>query len=120
MKIPYSICPVCKKTGFKYKKYCSRKCYFKHNTGKNHWFWKGGIKTRPDGYLRDSRTDKYIHRIVMEKHLGRELKSTEHIHHIDGNPKNNKIKNLLLVTNSEHRKIENIKAKRGTNGRYSK
>lgn len=105
---------------YKEKKYCSQRCYWDNNTKENHWLWKGGFKTRPDGYIRDSKTDRYVHRIVMEKHLGRELLSSEHIHHIDGNPKNNLIENLLLVSNSQHRKIEDKYAKRDKNGRYTK
>jgi hypothetical protein len=111
----------CKRVSdFKAKKYCSRQCYFKDNTGVNHWFWKGGVKTRPDGYIRDSKTDKYIHRIVMENYLGRELLNTEHIHHIDGNPKNNNIDNLMVLSNSEHRKLESQIAKRNNTGQYAK
>lgn len=45
------------------------------------------------------------HRVVMEKHLGRNLSSDEVIHHIDGNSSNNHIGNLLVVTQSEHVKI---------------
>ena len=92
-------------TDFRDKKYCSRLCYGKDNRGENNCSWKGGFKTRPDGYIRDSRTDKYIHRIVMEKFLGRKLKTEENIHHKDGNPKNNNIDNLEILTNSEHRKL---------------
>lgn len=91
---------------YKQKKFCSQVCYFKYNKGSNHFGWRGGVKTRPDGYLRDGKTDKYIHRLVMEKHLGRKLKTEEHIHHIDGNPKNNNINNLKIMSNSEHRKLE--------------
>jgi hypothetical protein len=44
-----------------------------------------------------------LHRIIMEKYIGRKLKSKEVVHHIDGNPKNNSIKNLKLFKNqSEH------------------
>ena len=35
-----------------------------------------------------------IHRIVMEKKLGRPLKKGEVIHHIDGDNQNNNIDNL--------------------------
>lgn len=105
---------------FKVRKFCNRVCYFKHNTGDNHYYWRGGIKRRPDGYLRDSKTDKYIHRMVMEAYLGRELKAEEHIHHIDGDPSNNDIKNLAMLSNSEHRKLENKTAKRNKYGRYTK
>lgn len=103
---------------FKVKIFCSSGCYHKFNSGKNHWYWKGGVKTRPDGYIRDSKSDRYIHRIVIEKYLGRKLKSSEHVHHIDGNPKNNKITNLQIMTNSEHRKLENKYAKRNKKGQY--
>lgn len=107
-------------SSFKEVKYCSRECFAKSNTGENHWYWKGGVKTRPDGYMRDSKTDRYIHRIVMEEYLGRTLLPNEHVHHIDGNPKNNSTDNLILVSNSQHRKIENKYAPRDKKGRYKK
>jgi hypothetical protein len=42
------------------------------------------------------------HRYVMEQHLGRKLKRTEIVHHIDMNKENNHIDNLWLCTHSEH------------------
>ena len=105
---------------FEARKFCDKTCYWAYNQGDNHYGWKGGVKTRPDGYLRDSKTDRYIHRIVMEKHLNRKLLSEEHIHHIDGNNQNNEVCNLIVVSNSEHRKIENAYAKRNEKGQYSK
>lgn len=56
--------------------------------------------TTPDGrYLR-------LHRWVMEQHLGRPLTSAEHVHHIDGNPNNNDVSNLCILTHGEHARIE--------------
>ena len=45
-----------------------------------------------------------VHRKVMEEFLGRKLKRSEHIHHIDGNKLNNDIHNLELLGESEHHK----------------
>lgn len=60
------------------------------------------------GYIRFNRgpyRNRVLHRVVMEKHLGRRLKSTETVHHIDCNKLNNTIDNLLLMTVSEHKKL---------------
>lgn len=45
---------------------------------------------------------KLKHRLVMEEHIGRSLKSSECVHHRDGNPLNNSISNLVITTQSEH------------------
>lgn len=45
---------------------------------------------------------KLAHRLEMEKHLGRPLESHEHIHHLDGNPLNNSLSNLVLASQSQH------------------
>lgn len=45
------------------------------------------------------------HRYVMEQHLGRKLKDDEIIHHINGDKQDNRIKNLMITTRSEHAKI---------------
>lgn len=42
------------------------------------------------------------HRVVMELHLGRKLKSSEIVHHKDGNRQNNSIDNLVIMSRSEH------------------
>lgn len=46
-----------------------------------------------------------LHRAVMAEHLGRPLRPEEVVHHIDGDPGNNKLSNLMLFpNNAEHRK----------------
>ena len=45
------------------------------------------------------------HRIVMERHLGRVLDPSENIHHLNGDKTDNRIENMIIVSNSEHGKI---------------
>ena len=57
------------------------------------------------GYKRirlDRTTTRDLHRIIMEKHLGRRLSRTEIIHHIDGDRTNNSLDNLEVMTRAAH------------------
>lgn len=71
---------------------------------------------QPAGYFmvtlcRDGKkVQKHIHRLVAETFLPNADPSKE-VHHIDGNPKNNVVKNLVFVTHEEH---FNEEAKCGT------
>lgn len=121
------ICKGCKKefsrtneqaSDWKEKKFCCKKCYWKFNKGKNHALFKNGTKSRPDGYLRNSQTDQYIHREIMENYLGRKLESWENIHHKNGDNTDNRIENLEIRTNSSHRKLEVKNQKRNKLGRF--
>lgn len=45
----------------------------------------------------------YIHRLIASKKIGRPLKSTEFVHHIDGDKTNNDINNLMVFhSNGAH------------------
>ncbi|MFA5378056.1 MAG: HNH endonuclease [Dehalococcoidia bacterium] len=63
----------------------------------------------PSGYIKikDPRRDRYSweHRVIMENHLGRLLTEDEHIHHINGVKTDNRVENLELHSNSDHRKL---------------
>jgi len=76
---------------------------FKGNNNPN---WKGGNRNF-GGYSMLKIDGKYVmaHRLVVEKFLGRKLKRSEIIHHIDSNKVNNLLKNLLLLTNKTHAKL---------------
>lgn len=71
-----------------------------------HPSWRGGRTNTANGYIaiREKRNStKLEHRLVMEKHIGRRLKSHEVVHHIDHDRSNNDISNLMLFkNNSEH------------------
>jgi len=114
-------CPNCKKDFVhpdKRQIFCCKDCYTKHHVGKNHHGFKTGIRVHSDGYLRNSK-DQYLHRLAMENHLGRKLTKDEHIHHVDGNVTNNEITNLVLMSNSEHRKLEYKIAPKNKYGQFT-
>lgn len=92
--------------GFYYRKFSRERMTGKNNPGygKHPWNYKGGTITlsgnRKIKYLDIS--GKKVHRMVMEKNLGRKLTKDEVIHHLDGNGLNNNLSNLVLLTKSEH------------------
>lgn len=45
------------------------------------------------------------HRKIAEELVGRKLNSSEVVHHIDENPRNNEITNLLVISRSMHGKL---------------
>mgnify|MGYP001221489433 CR=1 FL=1 len=82
----------------------------------NEGFKKTGY-TKKDGYIMVWKpTHKYawkngyvkLHRLVMEKELGRYLKPNEVVHHKDGDKLNNDINNLQIMTKAGHRAIHNV------------
>jgi len=40
---------------------------------------------------------KTVHRHVMEEYLGRLLEPHEHVYHINGNSRDNRIDNLIII-----------------------
>jgi hypothetical protein len=103
-------------------KFCSRECFYRSperspnagNKGEKAFGWKGGrvyergygmilAQDHPNGVAKGSGL-KYVreHRLVMEKHLGRYLTDDEVVHHINGNPLDNRVENLVVMSNSEH------------------
>jgi hypothetical protein len=99
----------------------------RHNPESTHWGkdnpnWKGGKMTDKNGYTmilinpqdpfysmagsKGTQTrQRYIreHRLVMAQALNRLLSPKEIVHHIDGNPSNNKLGNLELCDAGNHK-----------------
>lgn len=59
------------------------------------------------------------HRYIMERHLGRRLDKKEIVHHIDGNPRNNSINNLEVLSMSDHMKLHRQEEKYWLNSVFS-
>lgn len=54
----------------------------------------------------------YEHRLVMSEHIGRPLKLNECVHHINGNGLDNRLKNLVIISQAAHLKTH-LKPRRG-------
>lgn len=67
--------------------FCSRKCHrdFIESDIENHPRWQGKS-----------------YRKIVEKHIGRKLKSSEVIHHINHNHSDNRIQNLEITDRAKH------------------
>ncbi len=74
------------------------------NFGPKNGNWKGGVTLASNGYvlrragrehhLADVRGYAYEHRLVAEEKIGRRLKTSEIVHHINGDKQDNRPSNL--------------------------
>ena len=115
-KLADKICEVC---GTQYRpvrataKYCSRKCAWSKNGGRNkkpESWWvnsKGYVEGRvtlQDGSV--VRVKK--HRWIMSGMIGRMLRPDEDVHHINGDKTDNRPENLEILTHGDHSTLSNL------------
>lgn len=74
--------------------------------GSNNPNWKGGSRQLlPNGYVRvwvSPYKYAYEHRVLMERHLGRQLLPSEDVHHINGIKNDNRLENLQVMPHVDH------------------
>lgn len=95
-------------------KFCSVACRQKNWSGDGNPNWRGG-KVKRAGRLAiyspghpDASDGRYVfeYRLVAAKKIGRGLLPTEVVHHINGNPDDNRPENLQVMTLAEHARLE--------------
>lgn len=110
------ICKTCGKTFYRHKSqaesrqpFCSQKCYNVYQrTIKPVWVRNGRKFIRVNGKI------MFEHRHIMEQYIDRTLKKNEVVHHINGDPMDNRIENLQLMKRSEHTSLHNMgKSRKG-------
>ena len=108
---------------------CSAECYTKIRSGKKRGAYKSIIVSKKYKYIympehpRAIGTKKlYVaeHRLIMEKYLGRYLGENEIVHHKNEDTLDNDIKNLILMTASEHSREHAKKKSRRDDGKFGK
>jgi len=79
-------------------KFCSASCYHRAQGTDNRKYVVITVDGQPI----------YEHRRIMQQHIGRALLPTEHVHHINGNRRDNRLENLSLHSPQEHRRLHNV------------
>ena|SRR3990167_11220027 len=89
-----------------------------NQSGSKNLAWKGGRIITKEGYVKvknyihphRTKNDYYPeHRLVMEASIGRILLRKEKVHHINGNKQDNRIENLVILSNKAHSRLHRFK-----------
>ena len=109
-RVRQDACPKCGEPKAKNSKQC-KLCWSKGIAGASNPSWKGGVTLHHAGYRqirtnRPGRSNGYEleHRLVWEAAHG-PIPSSTVIHHVNGDPLDNRLENLMAMSNSEHRKF---------------
>lgn len=87
--------------------YCSNSCRAKDKVGPAHPCWRGRPKLRFAGYRAIRIAGKYVdeHRYLTEQALGRKLGRNEVVHHLNGDKRDNRPENLVVMSRAEHMRL---------------
>ena len=93
-------------------KYCGRSCYGVHsqkdggrNLKEGKHLHRGYVFVRKLDHPHQSGGNVPEHRLVVEEKIGRYLRPDEHVHHVNHIKNDNRIENLMVVNNKEHREL---------------
>lgn len=92
--------------------FCSRSCLAKMHLkqdGRGFQLPKTGRRKTPYRQVQINGHRRREHRVVMERHLGRPLLPTEHVHHKNSDGHDNRIENLEIVELSAHSRHHTLK-----------
>ena len=89
------------------KRACSDRCAGLSRRGERNPKFNGGLSESEGRTVivhRDG-TWTFYYRALMEAHLGRELLPSEVVHHINGDPTDDRIENLQVLSRAAHMEI---------------
>ena len=105
-------CKIEFKTPSSKRKFCGKSCahtgHFNHKWIGGRRYFQGYYMLYVPGHPSANRNYVLEHRVIMEKHLGRFLKTEETVHHKNHNKSNNRLENLELMSREEHCRMHGL------------